>query len=96
MIDFDESVKTLINKGLGDVEGVRSYDEINAALDAGTDAIKTLTDGVNDLHDKVYGTEKKAGLIDKVADLDEHIGDIEAWIDSEGVIPARRFPDVGH
>lgn len=107
-VKLTDEVVTILDKLLGKVEGVRSYDEIDADLHAAEDNIANSQDDIKQLQDYVANgfeeqpgengnsatePETKKGLLERANDLEDTMGEVIGWINEDGIIPVKFVED---
>lgn len=107
-VNLTDDVVAVLEKALGEVEGVRSYDEIDAALHTAEDNIEQAQADIKELQDYVINgfeeqpgengntatePEEKKGLLERANNLEDTVGEVIGWINEDGIIPVQFVND---
>ena len=101
-------VVTVLEKALGEVEGVRSYDKIDTDLHTAENNIAQAQADVKELQDYVINgfteeagangntnsePEAKRGLLERTNNLEDTMRETIAWINEDGITPVKFVED---
>ena len=107
-VNLTDDVVAVLEKALGEVEGVRSYDDIDADLRTAEENIAQAQDDIKQLQDYVVNgfteepgengntsatPENKKGLLERTNDLEDTVDAMIDWINDDAIIPEQFVKD---